>query len=63
MSFYAEVLMQLAVPLLTVCQIVLRFQRVKETLSCSNFWRPVLNLASFIEQSFSFSNTMWFAFG
>lgn len=48
MSFYAEVLMQLAVPLLTVCQIVLRFQRVKETLSCSNFWRPVLNLASFI---------------
>lgn len=48
MSFYAEVLMQLAVPLLTVCQIVLWFQRVKETLSCSNFWRPVLNLASFI---------------
>lgn len=46
--FYAEVLMQLAALLLNVCQIVLGFQRVKETLSCINFRGPVLNLASFI---------------
>lgn len=48
LSFYAEVLMQLAIPLLNVCQIMLEFQRVKETLSCFNFSGPVLNLADFI---------------
>lgn len=37
--------MQLAALLLDVCQIVLGFQRVKETLPHFNFRGPVLNLA------------------
>lgn len=48
LSFYTEVLMQLAILLENVCQIVLRFQRVKERLSFFNFRGPVVNLAPFI---------------
>lgn len=36
--------MQLTILLQNVCQIMLGFQRVKETLSCFNFRGPVPNL-------------------
>lgn len=47
-SFHAGVLMQLALLFPNVCQIVLRFQRVKETLSSLSFRRPGSNLATFL---------------
>lgn len=47
-SFHAGVLMQLALLFPNVCQIVLRFQRVKETLSSFSFRGPGSNLATFL---------------
>lgn len=47
-SFHAGVLMQLALVFLSVCQIVLRFQRLKETLSSFSFKEPGPNLATLL---------------
>lgn len=50
-SFHAEVLMQLALLFPNVCQLVLQFQRVKETRSSFSFKEHGLNLATLLTRN------------